>query len=364
LIVNKPAMQDSGISIGVLAHNEEAHIGAALRSLFAQDVFDSYAVEVVIVANACVDQTVEIAESVLAEHHPVWNARGSARVVEISTPGKTNAWNLFVHELSSRSASILILMDADIELLSSNSLSSMVSTLERNSGAIVCVDRHVKDIEIKENPTLFERLLIAATPKLGVGRVPLCGQLYCVRSAQGRMIRLPLEITVDDGFLRALLLTRGFTAAEDANGIVLDPHAAHSFSSVSTLRELFKHERWLIAGSIVNMLLFERFSAQAVSGQSAMTLMERWDAEDVDWLPRYIESEVRRRGWALLPREYWVRRWARLKGLPARSAVLRAPAAAIAAMVDAMVFIAAIRDVRRGRAYRYWGRNRPQPSNV
>jgi glycosyltransferase involved in cell wall biosynthesis len=352
------------VSIGILAHNEEAHIGAALCSLFAQDIFELYSAEVIVVANGCVDRTVEIAKSILAEHQAVWNARGSARVVEIGAPGKTNAWNLFVHQLSAPLTSLLFLMDADIVLLSPNTLTSMVSTLERNPQAILCVDRNVKDIEIKRNPTLFERLLIAATPKLGAGRVPLCGQLYCVRSAQSRTIRVPPEITVDDGFLRALLLTQGFTAPEDATGIVLDSNAAHSFASVSTLRELFKHERWLIAGSIVNMLLFERFSAQAGAGRSAMTLMEKWGAEDAEWLPRYIESEVRRRGWALLPREYWIRRWTRLKGLPVRRAILRVPAAVIATVMDAMVFIAAIKDVRRGRAYSYWGRNRPQPSNV
>lgn len=344
------------LSIGILAHNEEAHIEETLRSLFAQDVFQRFATELVIVANGCSDKTAAVAEQTLADHQRVWSARGSARVEELAAAGKTNAWNQFVHRLSSPQVSVLVLMDADIKILNPNAISSMVVTLHGNSQAVICVDRNIKDIETKANRTLFERILVAATPTIDSDNVPLCGQLYCALSAQLRLITLPLELTCEDGFLRALILTQGFTKPEDPRCIVMDSSVAHSFASVASLHELFKHEKWIIAGNIVNALLFERFWAEASPNHSAMALMQDWEAHDSQWLPHYVQSQVKARGWHLLPKGCWTRRWSRLRGRPLWRLIFQLPVAAIATTVDAMIFIAAIRDVRRGRAFRYWGR--------
>jgi hypothetical protein len=342
------------VSIGILAHNEESRISATLRSAFVQDVFKRFTTELIIVANGCSDRTAFLATRMLNQHPPTLST--SARVEEIAVAGKANAWNQFVHHFSSRQASFLVLMDADIALTSEDTISSMVSTLDTTPEAVVCVDQPLKDIQIKTKRSLFERVLVATTPTINPNDVPLCGQIYCVRSAEARLIKLPIEITCEDGFLRALLLTRGFTAPENLRRIVLDRNASHTFESVAKLRELFKHERWLVAGSIINMLLFERFSAEASANRSAMTLMDDWGKENLQWLPRYIESEVRSRGWRLLPRAWWTRRWSRLNALPLSEKLFRVPIAAGAAFIDAIVFVAAIRDVRRGHAYRYWDR--------
>jgi glycosyltransferase involved in cell wall biosynthesis len=344
------------VSIGVLAHDEAPRIGKTLQSLFAQDVFQRFATEIVIVANGCTDETARVARRSLADHHAAWSARGTARVEELVVAGKANAWNQFVHELSSPRASVLVLMDADITFLKTNTISSMVSTLEKCPQAVVCVDQPIKNIQIKPNRTFFERLLVSVTPKINPDDVPLCGQLYCALSAPVRQIKLPVEITCEDGFLRALLLTNGFTAPENLRRIVLDSNVSHSFESVASLRELFNHEKWLVAGSIVDMLLFERFSAECTPDRNAMALIRKWQQHDRDWLPRYIESQVQTRGWGLLPRPWWTRRWSGLRKLPLGRRLLRVPVAVIATAMDALIFIAAIRDVRRGRAFRYWGR--------
>jgi hypothetical protein len=102
------------------------------------------------------------------------------------------------------------------------------------------------------------------------------------------------------------------------------------------------------------MLLFQRFSAKASPNCDAMALMKQWNEQDPRWLPRYIKAEVKARGWRLLPLSWWTRRWSRLRGLPLHRKVLRLPIAAVAAIVDTLIFVAAIRDVHGGRAYRYW----------
>ena len=341
----------------MLAHNEAARIEKTLVSLFRQDVFETFYSELVIVANGCTDATAAVARGILIKSQQVWAPRGLARVEEISPAGKTNAWNEFVNKFGSSQASVFVFVDADIEMLDRNAITSMINTLMCNKEAVICVDRAIKDIELKTAPSIFERLIVAATPKDNTTSSGLCGQLYCILSSEARAIIFPTEITVDDGFLHALLLTRGFTAPEDPKRIVVASNVAHSFKSVASFREVFSHEKWLISGNIVNFLLFERFWAEATPVRSAMTLMSGWAEQDPRWLVHYVESQVRSRGaWRILPLKYWTRRFSRLKGLSVRRVVQQFPIAALAAIMDAFIFAAAIRDVRRGRAFGYWAR--------
>ncbi len=344
------------LSIGILAHNEKLNIEKTLHSLFTQDVFRNFSTEIIVVTNGCTDETAALAAQSLADHYAVWSNRGSARVEELVLAGKTNAWNQFVHKLSLPLASVLILMDADITFSNVRTISSMATTLMQNSQAVVCVDRPIKDIEIIAKRSFFQHLLVAATPEIDPNNAPLCGQLYCVRSEELRQIELPIYLPVEDGFLRALLVTEGFTRSEDPKRIVLDPVAAHNFVSVSTITELFKHEKWIVSSSIISMLLFERFWRECAGGCSAMALMRQWQEDDPDWLPRYIQRQADERGWSLLPRQWWTRRWSRWRQLPLGRRLRRLPVAAMAATIDISIFIAAIRDVRCGRALRYWGR--------
>jgi Glycosyl transferase family 2 len=344
------------LSIGVLAHNERLNIEKTLRSLFMQDVFKKYPTETIVVANGCTDETAVLAKKVLASCSARWSDRGIARVEELALAGKANAWNQFVHKLSTPNASMLILMDSDITFLNTNTISSMMETLRLSSRAVVCVDRPVKDIELKTKRTILEKCLVRSTPEIDSNAPPLCGQLYCLLGDQARQIELPTELQGEDGFLRALLLTRGFTEVTDPRRIVLDSGAAHSFASVATIRELFMHEKWIVSFSIVNMLVFERFWRECTAECSAMLLMKRWQEEDPHWLPHYIQQQVQERGWRLLPLSWWTRRWTRLRALPLPRKLLHFPLAIAAAMTDAVIFVAAINDVRRGRAFRYWGR--------
>jgi hypothetical protein len=237
-----------------------------------------------------------------------------------------------------------------------DTISSLVRNLARSSKAVVCVDRPVKDIEVSAKRTFFQHLLVAATPEIDPNNVPLCGQFYCALSDELRQIELPVHLPVEDGFLRALLVTHGFTGPEDPKRIILDPVAAHNFASVSTIAELFKHEKWIVSSSIISMLLFERFWRECAADRTAMALMRQWQEEDPEWLPRYIQRQVGEKGWGLLPRHWWTRRWTRWRQLPLRLRLRRLPVTLIAASIDILIFIAAIRDVRGGRALRYWGR--------
>lgn len=139
----------------------------------------------------------------------------------------------------------------------------------------------------------------------------------------------------------------------------MEPRAAHSFVSVASVAELFKHERWLVAGSIVSMLLFKRFSTEARrTGFDAMDLMKKWEAENPAWVSNYIKAQVAEKGWRILPKQWWFRRLLRLQKLSFSQRCRRFPIAASAFVVDVIIFIAAIRDVQSGKALGYLERSK------
>src|SRR5438046_3043297 len=95
------------LTIGILAWNEESAIVPMLDSLFAQTIFRSLAArgercEVICLANGCTDRTVPVTREIferMEREHPD-RAGLSAWVADIPEPGRNNAWNRFIHELS------------------------------------------------------------------------------------------------------------------------------------------------------------------------------------------------------------------------------------------------------------------------
>src|SRR3954465_16072161 len=127
------------VSIGILARNEETRLGACLAGLFQQTLFPELEkrgerAEIWCVANACTDDTAAVAERFFHEAsatHP-HAAAFLANAVSVRTPGKINAWNLFVHEISATESHCLILMDADIRLGEAETLWNLFRGLEEN----------------------------------------------------------------------------------------------------------------------------------------------------------------------------------------------------------------------------------------
>ncbi|TAF17834.1 MAG: glycosyltransferase family 2 protein, partial [Nostocales cyanobacterium] len=156
------------ISIGILAYNESREISTTLKSLFEQSIFqDANAnteIEVIVVPNGCTDDTADITQTTLQNlETSTQNPTVSWRICEIEEAGKPNAWNLYVHQFSRPDADYLILMDADIQFLEPKTLYQMLQTLETNSQAWISVDKLVKDVALKPQKNLMEKLSVAVS---------------------------------------------------------------------------------------------------------------------------------------------------------------------------------------------------------
>src|SRR5262245_14676112 len=98
------------VSIGILAHNEERDIGNLISDLARQSLLsnEDIRIEIHVVANGCVDNTVAIAQRSLAAD--VFEPRHiSTFVHNLAKAGKSNAWNEFIHTLASPATDFVFL---------------------------------------------------------------------------------------------------------------------------------------------------------------------------------------------------------------------------------------------------------------
>lgn len=78
------------ISILIPAHNEAAYLGDCLKALLASDS-SGYSAQIIVVANACTDATVDIARGFVGQAE---DKGWQLEVIDTTLPGKLNALNL------------------------------------------------------------------------------------------------------------------------------------------------------------------------------------------------------------------------------------------------------------------------------
>lgn len=350
------------VSIGVLAFDEAPRIGPMLGSLVRQSIVAEdprYRVEIVVVPNGCSDDTAGVAERTLAaaslasDHDVRW------RVVPLEEAGKALAWNRFVHELSDPAAQFLVLADGDIVLGAEDSLSSMVQALEKDSGAAVAVDQPVKEVAIAGRTSVRGRLSAAVSRLSGdtVDRPWICGQLYCARAEALRSFEMPLGLTVEDGFLYAMVTTDGLRHPSDPARVVRAPGAWHVFDAYTDPRQLFRHEQWLVRSHVVNDVLLEHLQGVREAGLDPGAWLAEANRSAPGWLAEVLADALPSRARLLPPSYLFTRRFEALVRRPRRSAVVLAPVAVAATAVDLAVSVTANRQLRRSSRPGYGGRH-------
>jgi glycosyltransferase involved in cell wall biosynthesis len=288
------------VSIGIFAHNEENQIGRLLASLAEQDLIADAAgrginVEIITLANGCTDSTeaaANAANALLRKECP----EARLRTELIPESGKSNAWNIYVHRFSDPSADFLIFMDADITLIGSRTLRFLVETLSQNQTGDISVDFILKDLALKQSPSLFEKASLSATRLNQAGPPKLAGSLYCARAQVVRRIWMPKGLLVEDGFLKAMITTDHFTQPEEMSRLVQARDAAHTFQAVTNLRCLLRHEVRLLIGTWMNVVLFEHLKTKVTeTRQPAGDLIHTWNQNSPDWFRCLLSSAPTKR---------------------------------------------------------------------
>lgn len=347
------------ISIGILAWNEAQSIASTIESLFQQDLLKSghncvEAVEVVCVPNGCTDNTAEVARKAFhASQGPQAEMDVRCVVHELAFADKSNAWNMFVHELSDPSADYLFLMDADVHPRRANVLVSLLDELSRSPSAGVATPMFVKDTALKEGKGVFDQLQLAASRFNQQGPVPLTGGLYCARASALRTIWLPIGLLVEDGFLRAMIVTEQFTREEDPGRIVRVPAAQVVFEGHLSPTALYRHERRIALGTAVNTFLFGHLNAHKTATGCGEYIRQR-NEKNPKWLAEVVETRVRdSRLWSV-PRSLLLRRWNGLAKMPLLRALRSLPMGVAASLFDLPILLSVNRALRTGTFWRAW----------
>jgi len=346
------AAHKAGLGIGILAHNEAARIPILVDSLFKQSLFrdgSAPSIHIACIPNGCTDETAAVASRCLAEAvGRLGTSNVTWSVEELGAAGKANAWNHCVHE-SLAGCDYLCFLDADIVFASDDTIASALALLLEDPRVCVATDRPLKQAMATGWLATMSRYFSNATP---AGPTEICGQFYCARASVLRSIWLPPGLPVEDGFLRAMVITNEFRAPEDPHRIARAEHASHFFEPKTRPNELWRHKKRLMIGTTLNHLLFRHLWKNAGT-EGAGKLLHEHLQQDPAWLASYLSQQSKGRAW-VVPMGHVLRRLTDLRGTPLPEAARRAPAALAATAIDLIAAVSANREIKRSLGLGYW----------
>jgi len=345
------------ISIGLLAHNEEESIALMVHQVFEQDLFFNTVTDIqfIVVANGCTDETVMRAGEAIKNVGA--SLRGNFRVRELVVAGKSNAWNKFVHELADADAEYLILLDADIEFGSTNVLSRLVEGLQNNPNAVASVDRPRKDVEKQLKKGLLARLSVGVSGANQNGRSVITGQLYCMRGSVIRNIYMPVGLPVEDGFLRAMVVTNNFRHEDEQSKIIAVNDVCHYFEALLSPTKLYRHEKRLVIGSAINMMVYSYlWEVVAETGKDAGCLIKEMNENDPKWLTALIDSYKLSGGFWIVKRKMFFNRITQLinGNQPYSKKILLFPLVLLATLISTIIAIDVNIFFRKNNGLGHW----------
>ena len=336
------------VAFGIFAHNEAQDLPRLLGDLAAQDILADadVAVEFHLLANGCTDDTVAVARRAAPE-----GGLGDRLIVhDFAEGGKSRTWNRFVHEIAADKTEILGFLDADIRLTDPGHLLGLVRGLAGRADLRAFVSRPVADPVGAD--TFIARAILRGGGTSGDWRRAICGQCYLLTAEAARAIHLPVGLPVEDGFLRAMLLTDCMERLDGPMRIDGDPAIAHLFEPERTLSGFLRHQQRIVVGGAVNTALFTALRAEP-DGTRAAELARA--SQDPGWLGRRLREQLPTRQYGWVPWSFLFKRarhmmaalrkpkdWLRLVRLPAYFCL------------DLIVYLRAQLRLARGIGENYW----------
>lgn len=328
------------VDIGIFAHNESAGIGAMVARALAQDLAGLDA-RIVVLANGCSDDTAARAKAAGAE------------VADLPAGGKSRTWNRFVHDLSRPDAEVLIFVDADIEFTAPDSFRRLAMGLTSQPALWVLNSQPVKDIVVRpEGLSAMDKIIAAAGGGLDDWKTAICGQLYAMPAARARRLHLPIGLPVEDGFLRAMVLTDALVNPEDFSRIDGLDGLSHIYASERAIPALIRHQTRIVIGSAINFAAFDALRALPASARIAE--LGRAAADD-DWLPSAIRTRLPSLPFGYVPLHFLTKRLNRFVSNPREN--LRPKRLVVAILgcgFDAIVYLNAQYRMARGTGAGFW----------
>ncbi|HLP82770.1 MAG TPA: glycosyltransferase [Phycisphaerales bacterium] len=341
------------ISIGMLAYNEAQRIDTTIRCVFAQTLLrelpESDELELIIVPNGCKDNTAQIARDSIARELAALptKVRVTARVEEVAAPGKSNAWNIYVHTHARKDADFVMLLDSDITFNHDRALRMVLDKLLASPNAHAAVGRPLKDVVFKQNKSLAERISVAVSKTSEEGPATIAGSLYVVRGDIIRQVWMPPGLLTEDGFMRAMLITDLFKAQDNTDRIVREHAASQIYEAVTSPTGVMKHTKRLLVGARINACLYDKLWALPKDKHAGEYIRENIE-RDPQWLRSVVKERITDKGWWVMQPGLLTKRFKNLRYKSWSKRLLHAPVALLLFPFDAAMLISANNAVRRG----------------
>lgn len=298
------------LAIALLTHNEEAHVPNLFRDLRRQTVFDAQGpadrIDLFVVANGCTDATLARTRD--------WVARldfpGFVRFhpVELAIASKTNAWNVFMHELLPEGVDVVCMLDGDIRLPQADLIAGGIAALAAHPEAIVASDVSVNDYTGagRLNPMRLLNRVFQRPPGATKG---MCGQFYCARAPHFRKIVLPVGLLSQDGYLGAMVATDALTRLPGPPGRIVNVAGGyHLHPAYVSLARMYRFQKRQAIGTALNRLIYQEMEKMPPDYDARMAEIARRNHADPDWVRQVIAARARETR-AFVPRSYVLRRF-------------------------------------------------------
>lgn len=212
--------------LGIFAHNEEANIGAALKSVCAASQKVARLKQIVVVSSGSFDATNRIVRDFMRKEKRI------ILVTELERQGKSSAINLF---LKRAKAEVVVTMSADLKLHKA-ALDEICEPFFHEG--VGMVGAHPEPRELKESELGQEiKLLWELHHEISM-ITPKCGEMVAFRN----VIRaIPPESAVDEATIEVLLKLVGYS-------VVYAPRAMVYNRGPKTKAEYIKQRRRVYAG--------------------------------------------------------------------------------------------------------------------
>lgn len=312
-------MSAYSIGIGILAHNEQSEIADTLKSLFRQGIFSDPSindvsriikVEIIVVPNGCTDNTAVVAKDELKqlvqdfEKLKIDGLTLDCQVHEIETAGKSNAWNIYVHELSSDNIDLFVMIDADIEFNETDTIKNSLKALLENQEAQIVVDLPLKSIYKKKNKTLLDRISLKVSQEHLNSRIAVAGSFYCTWAVTLRQVWMPVGLPTEDSFVKSMIVTDMFRKPVDNSKIIRAENASHFYEPETSIKGILRHELRGMIGAAINCYLTWDFLLFATDpkGPGAGIVLKNLIDKNPNWLRMFLQNTIRNKGYWVLPR--------------------------------------------------------------
>lgn len=338
------------VDVGIFSHNEEIAVTGMLTSLASQDIFQhaEFSTKVFLLANGCTDQTVAKAKSYMQS----FPGKLPLQIVETDQGGKSRTWNLFVHDTSRKSAKYTVFCDCDIELPRTDTIRKMVEFLQEKPEVDAASSRPVKDITFyPKNLTFIEKIISASGDQLDGGQTSICGQLYIMRTSTARRIHIPIGLPVEDGFVRAMILTDRLLKSENFDLIGGSNSIFHLYESERKVINLVRHQVRIVIGSAINSAIFGYL--REFEGESKLRELER-SSVDENWVKNVCETRLPNWRFGWVPTHFLFKRLVNAGRLGVRTTPKRLILTVIGFCFDAVVYVIAQVKMARGKNAGYW----------